>query len=56
MDFTYKDLYRRENLVGRTDLEKTPYHMNAMLDRAIGVKRRNCSFEFYMDGKQIPPD
>ena len=56
VDFTYKDLYRRENLVRRTDLEKIPYHMDAMLDRAIGVKRRNCSFEFYVDGKQIPPD
>ena len=54
VDFAFKDLYRRENLVRRTEIEKMPYYMNVTLDRAIGVKRSNCPFAYYVDGKEIP--
>ncbi len=54
VDFAFKDLYRRENLIGRTEIEKMPRYMNVMLDRAIGVKRSNCLFAYYVDGKEIP--
>ncbi len=54
VDFAFKDLYQRENLVRRTEIEKMPRYMNVMLDRAIGVKRSNCPFAYYVDGKEIP--
>ncbi len=54
VDFTFKGSYRRQNLVSRTEIEKIPYHMDAMLDRAIGVRRHCSSFEYYVDGKPIP--
>ncbi len=56
VDFTFKGSYRRQNLVSRTEIEKMPYHMDVMLDRAIGVRRNNCPFDYYVDGKIVPGD
>ena len=52
--FNNKAFYHRSRLVTRQDIEKMPHHMETLLRRTAGPQRFKCSYEYYVDGREIP--